>query len=193
MLDFLSYHTPNSKVVGSTSGVIILAVVMFFMLAVLIGPAFWASVRPDVRRPGQPRPARPRRTARSRHRGIRSNAGQGYAPADEPGDRYIRDGGNHHGKPASWIVVGVVTVAFIVGGLALIFQAWSLFWICVAIAVLGFPAGLAVGIMNDTVEFGSSEAALTSGSGSDEETGPDGETRPDGQPVHVPGGRQHRP
>lgn len=59
--------------------------------------------------------------------------------------------GNPHGRPASWIVVGTAFVAFALGGIALILHAWVLMWICAAVAVLMFPIGLAIHIMDDTV------------------------------------------
>jgi hypothetical protein len=45
----------------------------------------------------------------------------------------------------------VVLLAFIVGGLAIVFRIWPLFWVCVGIFVLSVPAGKVLGIMNDTV------------------------------------------
>jgi 4-hydroxybenzoate polyprenyltransferase len=50
-------------------------------------------------------------------------------------------------------------IAFLTGGIALITRTHWLLWTCAAIFVLGIPAGKAIGIMDDTVEWGSSEAA----------------------------------
>jgi hypothetical protein len=58
---------------------------------------------------------------------------------------------HRHGKPASWVLVGVVIAAFIAGAFAVVFRAWPVFWVCAGIVVVSFPAGKAVGIMNDTV------------------------------------------
>jgi len=154
----LSFQTPNSKLLGSTSGIITLAIVVSILLVLLLAPVFWAAARPDVRRPGEPRPEWLPLAAR-RRASIKSREGQGYWPAERAEDRHTPGGGHHAGRLGSWLVVGVVVVAFIVGGLALIAHAWWLFWACVAVVVLGAPAGKAVGIMNDTVEWGSSKAA----------------------------------
>ncbi|MDX6741877.1 hypothetical protein [Actinocorallia sp. A-T 12471] len=62
--------------------------------------------------------------------------------------------GNPHGKASSWVVVITAIVALIVGAVAFVMNAWILMWICVAVAVLCIPAGLAVKIMDDTVSWG---------------------------------------
>ena len=49
--------------------------------------------------------------------------------------------------------------AFITGGLAIITHAWWLFRACTGIVVLAIPAGKAIGIMDDTVAWGSTPAA----------------------------------
>jgi hypothetical protein len=193
VLDLLSFQTPNSKLVGSTSGIIILAVTVSILLVLLLAPVFWAAARPGFRRPGEPRPARPLRSERRRHTAIGENDGQGHWPAENPSDRHIRGGGSHLGRPASWIVVAAVTIAFLIGGIALIAHTMWLFWTCVGLVVLSGPAGKAVGIMDDTVEWGSSEAALTSGPGPDEETRSEVEPGPADQSVSVPGETEHRP
>jgi 4-hydroxybenzoate polyprenyltransferase len=51
-----------------------------------------------------------------------------------------------------------MVVAFLTGGIALITRTHWLLWACAAVVVLGIPAGKAIGIMNDTVEWGSSDA-----------------------------------
>lgn len=144
---------------GSTTGIIVTAVVASILLVLLLAPVFWAAARPDVRRPGQPRPERPSATVRRLLTAAEQNEGQGHRPAERLEDRHIRDEGNHHGKPASWVLVAVMLLAFLTGGIALITRTHWLFWTCTAIFVLGIPAGKAIGIMDDTVEWGSSEAA----------------------------------
>jgi hypothetical protein len=57
------------------------------------------------------------------------------------------------------VLVAVVTAAFITGGLAIITHTWWLLWVCGAIVVLSIPAGKAIGIMGDTVAWGSTPAA----------------------------------
>jgi hypothetical protein len=191
--DFLSFQTPHSKLLGSTAGIITTAVVASILLVLLLAPVFWAAARPDVRRPGEPRPARPLHAGRRSHKAIGGNDGQGYSPAEHPRDRHIREGGSHLGKPASWIVVAVVTIAFLIGGIALITHTMWLFWTCVGLVVLSGPAGKAVGIMDDTVEWGSSEASLTRDPGPGQQNGPDERPRDGGPPVRVPGETEHRP
>ncbi|WP_460302863.1 hypothetical protein [Actinocorallia aurea] len=52
------------------------------------------------------------------------------------------------------MVVGVALAALVVGAIAFVLHAWVLMWICAVVAVLCFPAGLAVKIMDDTVSWG---------------------------------------
>jgi hypothetical protein len=139
-------------------------------LAVLIVPMFWAASPPDIRRlrapwrPGKVHGALPAGDQRSvtpprrddRETGMAGPGGdaadgQGHWPSERLEDRYIPHQGNAHGKPSSWVLVAVVTAAFITGGLAIITHTWWLLWACAAIVVLSIPAGKAIGIMNDTV------------------------------------------
>lgn len=72
----------------------------------------------------------------------------------DTGGRSQPTAGEHphvHGRPASWAVVSVIIVAFIVGGLAIVVRTWWLFWVCVGVVVVSMLAGKLVGIMNDTV------------------------------------------
>jgi fatty acid desaturase len=66
-------------------------------------------------------------------------------------ERPVRRPGQRHGRPSSWALVAVVILAFIVGGFAVVFRLWPLFWVCVGIFVLCIPVGKVLGIMNDTV------------------------------------------
>ena len=44
----------------------------------------------------------------------------------------------HHGNtPAAWTGVLVILVGFVVGGIGLIISSWPVFWVGVAIGVLG--------------------------------------------------------
>jgi len=147
-------------------------------LAALILPAFWAASPPDIRRlraprrPGKLNGAVPTGAQRSltprqgdnRQTGLAALAGdaaggQGHWPSERLEDRHLPHRGNPHGKPSSWMLVAVVTAAFTTGGLAIITHAWSLLWACAAIVVLSIPAGKAIGIMDDTVAWGSTPAA----------------------------------
>jgi hypothetical protein len=56
----------------------------------------------------------------------------------------------HHGRPASWVVITLVIIGFIVGGIALcIGPSWVLFWTGAAIVVIAGFAGAAVHIFDD--------------------------------------------
>lgn len=61
--------------------------------------------------------------------------------------------GQAHGRLRSWLLVGLILAAFVVGGIALIAQTWWLFWVCVGVVVLSVPAGKLVGLMDDTVQW----------------------------------------
>lgn len=71
--------------------------------------------------------------------------------------------GSPHGRPSSWVLIGLVITAFIIGGVAIITHLWWLFWSCVAVVVLAIPAGKMIRIMDDTVSWETS-AALTESS-----------------------------
>jgi hypothetical protein len=56
----------------------------------------------------------------------------------------------HHGRPASWVAVTVIVIGFVIGGIALpVGPSWVLFWVGVAIAVVGSIMAAAVRIMDD--------------------------------------------
>lgn len=65
-----------------------------------------------------------------------------------------------HGRPASWVLVGIIIAAFVAGGFAIIYRQWWLFWLCVGIVVLSVPTGKIIGIMDDTVKLDDSPRAL---------------------------------
>ncbi len=55
-----------------------------------------------------------------------------------------------HGRAVSWTAVTIVMVAFLIGGLALVFgPTWWLFWVALGIAALGGLLALATGIFDD--------------------------------------------
>jgi hypothetical protein len=66
--------------------------------------------------------------------------------------------GHPHGKRSSWILIGLVIAAFIVGGSAIITHLWWLFWTCVAVVVLAIPTGKMIRVMDDTVSWETSAA-----------------------------------
>ncbi len=79
----------------------------------------------------------------------------GTAPGNHlPGERPIGGHEHLHGRPVSWVLVGVLIAAFIAGGLAVVNHLWLLFWVCLGVTVLSGPAGRLIGIMNDTVLAG---------------------------------------
>ena len=57
------------------------------------------------------------------------------------------------------MLVAVVIAAFLTGGAAIIAHIWWLLWACIGIVVLAIPAGKVIGIMDDTVAWGSTPAA----------------------------------
>jgi hypothetical protein len=55
-----------------------------------------------------------------------------------------------HGRPVSWVAVGAIMVGFLVGGLALVLgPTWWVFWVGLAIAVVGGLLALATNIFED--------------------------------------------
>jgi hypothetical protein len=171
-------RTSQEELLGTTTGIILMVIAAVVGLAVLIIPMCWAATPPDIRRlkapwrPGKVHGALPAGDQRSVTPPRRDNresgmagptgdtaVGQGHWPSDRLEDRDVSPQGNPHGKPSSWMLVAVVTAAFITGGLAIIAHAWWLFWACAGIVVLSIPAGKAIGIMDDTVAWGSTPAA----------------------------------
>jgi hypothetical protein len=56
----------------------------------------------------------------------------------------------YHGRPVSWVAVSLITAGFLTGGLALVFgPTWVVFWIGVALAVVGGLLALATNIFED--------------------------------------------
>jgi hypothetical protein len=55
-----------------------------------------------------------------------------------------------HGRAVSWVAVSVIMVAFLAGGLALVFgPTWWLFWTALGVAVVGALVAMATGIFDD--------------------------------------------
>lgn len=69
-----------------------------------------------------------------------------------PAERPVGGHEAHHGRPRSWVLVGIVIAAFCAGGVAVVAHLWPLFWACAGVVVLAVPAGKIIGIMDDTVE-----------------------------------------
>ncbi|HEY2522017.1 MAG TPA: HGxxPAAW family protein [Streptosporangiaceae bacterium] len=71
------------------------------------------------------------------------------------GDQQPIGGGSHrHGKPASWLLVAVIVVAFVAGAFAVLDEAWPLFWVGLAVLVLSVPASRLIGTVRDAVLAG---------------------------------------
>jgi hypothetical protein len=147
--------TPNTELLGTTAGIILTAVVAVAGLVVLVGAPFWADLRSATGRLRVPRPGEVSDSGTSSE----ISPGQGDNPREQIKDRHVPEGGHPHGKPASWVLVAVVVAAFTTGGLAIIAHAWWLMWTCAGICVLALPAGKIIGIMNETVAWGSTPAA----------------------------------
>ena len=55
-----------------------------------------------------------------------------------------------HGRAVSWFAVSVIMVAFLAGGLALVFgPTWWLFWTALGVAAVGTLTAMATGIFDD--------------------------------------------
>jgi hypothetical protein len=149
-------RTSQAELLGTTTGMILTAVVAILGLAVLLGMVFLAdglppAVRSKIRRGD----------ASDGGQAGEISDGQGDRPWEQLEDRHVPEGGYPHGKPASWVLVAVVTAAAVTGGISIITHAWVLLWACIAIVVLAIPAGKMIGIMEDTVDWGSTPAATS--------------------------------
>ncbi len=55
-----------------------------------------------------------------------------------------------HGRPVSWFAVSLIMVAFLIGGLALVFgPTWWLFWVSLGLAAVGVLIAMSTGIFDD--------------------------------------------
>ena len=96
----------------------------------------------------------------------------GTAPREHlPGEAAIGGHPHLHGRPVSRVLAGVLIVAFVAGGLAIVHHLWLLFWVCLGITVLSVPAGKVVGIMNDTVLAGDPSLQVGQHGGVADDTG----------------------
>jgi len=89
--------------------------------------------------------------------GIRSGAqpDEGALSGNAPGGTVAEGGvpGHYepfHGRPVSWVAVGIIMAGFLAGGLALVFgPAWWVFWAGVALVVIGGLLALSTDIFED--------------------------------------------
>jgi hypothetical protein len=144
-------RTSQAQLLGTTTGIIVTAVVAVVGLVVLIVPMFLADNPPDLRR----LTTRRRREVSGSQSAREISPGQGSRPWEQVEDRHVPPAGHLHGKPSSWLLVAMVMGACTAGGVAIIVHAWWLFWACAGIAVLAIPAGKLIGIMDDTIAWGS--------------------------------------
>jgi hypothetical protein len=55
-----------------------------------------------------------------------------------------------HGRPVSWVAVSLIMIAFLAGGLALVFgPTWWLFWVSMGVAAVGVLTAMATNIFED--------------------------------------------
>jgi hypothetical protein len=62
--------------------------------------------------------------------------------------------GGHDASLAIWIAVYVAIAGTIVGGIALIYWNWPVFWVGIGLFVAGCVGGYFAGIMEAVSEFG---------------------------------------
>jgi hypothetical protein len=62
--------------------------------------------------------------------------------------------GGHGAKVGSWVACLVMLVGTIVGGLALVYWNWPVFWAGVGVFVVGVIFARVVNIMDDVTEYG---------------------------------------
>jgi len=62
--------------------------------------------------------------------------------------------GGHGASVKSWVAATVIMIGFALGGVAMIFWNWPLFWASVGIVVVGCVFARAVHIMEDVSEYG---------------------------------------
>lgn len=60
----------------------------------------------------------------------------------------------------SWLAATVIVIGFIVGGIAIIYWNWPVFWAGVGVVVVGCVFAAAAGIMNEVTEYGGGSAAV---------------------------------
>ncbi|MBK9741378.1 MAG: hypothetical protein IPO93_18305 [Actinobacteria bacterium] len=54
---------------------------------------------------------------------------------------------DHGSTPAAWTAVAIITIAFIVGTLAIVLGNWPMFWVGAALVVVGAIAGKVLAMM----------------------------------------------
>ncbi len=54
---------------------------------------------------------------------------------------------SHGNTPAAWVTVAIITIAFIVGTLAIVLANWAMFWVGVGLLVVGALVGKVLAMM----------------------------------------------
>ena len=62
--------------------------------------------------------------------------------------------GGHGAKLGSWLACLVMLIGVVVGGIALVYWNWTVFWVGVGVFVLGMIFARLVNIMDDVTEYG---------------------------------------
>ena len=77
----------------------------------------------------------------------------GKGGAAKPARPAVAEAGHHeahHGRPSSWVAIGIIVVGFVVGGAALpAGPTWWLFWLGAGIVVVGGIMALSTRILDD--------------------------------------------
>ena len=63
-------------------------------------------------------------------------------------------GGGHGASMGSWIATFVIIAGFLMGGIAMIYWNWPLFWAGVGVVVVGCILAKAANIMDEVMEYG---------------------------------------
>lgn len=61
----------------------------------------------------------------------------------------MSEGGHNRGRAVSWLAVVIILGGFTLGGLALVFGRWWLFWVAFGIVVVGGILAVAIDIFAD--------------------------------------------
>ncbi len=54
---------------------------------------------------------------------------------------------DHGNTPAAWTTVVIITIAFVIGTLGIMLANWTMFWIGVAVLVIGAVVGKVLSMM----------------------------------------------
>lgn len=87
-------------------------------------------------------------SAKSESSGLASQGTAALGPSEVSGTSAAHE--SFHGRPVSWVSVGIIIVGFIIGGIGMVVgPTWWLVWAGGAVVVVGGILGLATGIVND--------------------------------------------